>query len=238
MRMFCLPMKTGIITNGLILGILVLLYVSLGLNKTVGVFSAAPEKPIYQGNEENPYIAFQCNVVWGTEFVEPMLQVFQQKNVRITFHIGGEWAAQNPGLLQAICEAGHELGNHGYRHKHHSKLSLQENKLEIKETEDLIYAVTGYRTRLFAPPYGDYNDVTVQAARSLGYQTILWSIDTIDWRRDGVDKILGRVFKKPHNGALVLMHPTADTVRALPRMIDGLRALGFELKTVGETIAP
>ena len=238
MRMFYLPLIKGMLANGLILGILVLLFLALELNKTVGVFSTAPEKPLYQGNENRPYIAFQCNVVWGTEFVEPMLEIFHEKDVRITFNIGGEWAEQNPELLLHIYEAGHELGNHGYRHKHHSNLDLYGNRLEIQEAEDQIYAITGYRTRLFAPPYGDYSTVTVQAARSLGYQTIMWSIDTIDWRRDGTDKILGRVFKNPHNGALVLMHPTADTVRALPRMIDGIRELGFELKTVSETIAP
>jgi peptidoglycan/xylan/chitin deacetylase (PgdA/CDA1 family) len=99
---------------------------------------------------------------------------------------------------------------------------------EILDTEKEIESITAIKTRLFAPPYGEFNDTTLKAADSLGYKTIMWSIDTIDWRRDGVDKIIHRVMKNPHNGALVLMHPTADTVTALPIIIEGLAKPGLQ----------
>ena len=74
------------------------------------------------------------------------------------------------------------MGNHGYYHKHHSQLNIDENIREIRDTEDLIYNLVGLRTRLLLP-YGEFNDITLKAAESLGYRTIMWSIDTIDWRR-------------------------------------------------------
>lgn len=135
-----------------------------------------------------------------------------------------------------MADEGHELGNHGYNHKMHSKISREENKREILETEQIIQQITGIRTKLFAPPSGDFNQDTLEVARSLGYKTILWSIDTIDWKREGKDIILKRVFKNPHNGAFILMHPTKYTVEALPEMIDGLRTRGYDIVTVGELL--
>ena len=131
---------------------------------------------------------------------------------------------------------GHELGNHGYGHKHHNQLNLEQNRKEIVDTEKEIESNTGIKTTLFAPPYGEFNETTLKAADSLGYQTIMWSIDTIDWRRDGIDKIIARVMKNPHNGALVLMHPTPDTVTALPIIIEKLQALDYSIGTVTDAL--
>ena len=130
---------------------------------------------------------------------------------------------------------GHELGTMVL------VISITVNKFRTKQagnfdTEKEIETITKIKTRLFAPPYGEYNDTTIKAADSLGYRTIMWSIDTIDWRRDGIDKIIHRVMKNPHNGALVLMHPTADTVSALPVIIEGLKNQGFNIGTVSDAL--
>jgi peptidoglycan/xylan/chitin deacetylase (PgdA/CDA1 family) len=91
-------------------------------------------------------------VVWGTEYVPAMLDLLKGKNIRITFFIGGEWAAENPELLKRMVREGHELGNHGYHHKHHSDLSFKENCQEIIMTEEVIKEIAGVKTCLFAPP--------------------------------------------------------------------------------------
>jgi len=76
----------------------------------------------------------------------------------------------------------------------------------------------------------------LQVAEELGYQTVLWSIDTIDWQRPGPQVIRDRVSGKAHNGGIVLMHPTAPTVEALPGIIDDLQGRGYKLITVGEMV--
>lgn len=192
--------------------------------------------PIYKGDDSRPRVAFECNVVWGTEYVPAMLDIFKQHNIKITFFIGGQWAEQNPELLKRMVQEGHELGNHGYSHKYHSRLNLEQNKDEIIKAEKVIERIAGVKTRLFAPPYGDFNKTTLQAAHSLGYKTIMWSIDTIDWRGDGVDSIIRRVFKNPHNGAFILMHPTEDTIKALPVIINGLQQRGYEIVRVSDLL--
>lgn len=216
--------------------IFLLLTISLGLGGTISVLNDLIDDPIYKGTESQKKVAFECNVVWGTEYVPLMLDIFNKENIQITFFIGGDWAAENPDLLKKIVSLGHELGNHGYYHKHHNELDLNANRKEIIDTENVIKQITGIQTKLFAPPYGEFNKTTLKAASSLGYKTIMWSIDTIDWRGDGVDKVILRVLKKPHNGAFILMHPTNDTIVALPVIINELKNQGFEIGKVSDLL--
>jgi probable sporulation protein (polysaccharide deacetylase family) len=231
-----IPLRKNTVIQLLVISFLIILLLLFNSSEATTVLNPTVEPPIYKGNENNPIIAFECNVVWGTEYIVPMLEAFKEHDIRITFFIGGEWARDNPELLKRIAAEGHELGNHGYGHKHHSKLNLEQNRQEILDAEKEIQSITAIKTRLFAPPYGEFNDTTLMAADSLGYRTIMWSIDTIDWRRDGTDKIINRVLKNPHNGALVLMHPTADTVTALPVVIEGLKSQGYKIGTVSEAL--
>ncbi len=193
-------------------------------------------EPIYQGQQGKKQIALTCNVVWGEEFVPDMLKILKEKNVKITFFMGGDWVEKFPDLTKDIAEQGHQLGNHGYSHPHPTYISYQQNIDEIKKTEDAVYKATGKRTTLFAPPYGEFNDKVLEAAGSIGYKTILWSIDTVDWQRPDPQVIVDRVMRKNHNGAIVLMHPTAPTVKALPQMIDSLTKEGYKFVTVSEMI--
>ena len=192
--------------------------------------------PIYKGSEDDKEIAFACNVVWGNEYLPDIIKTFEEKNIKITFFIGGDWAEKYPELLKLIHSKGHELGNHGYYHKKQSQLSIEQNKKEISETEKIVNKITGYKTELFAPPYGDINDRVVKSAEDIGYKVIMWSIDTIDWNTKDYYKILERVRKKQHNGAIVLMHPTAVTVKALPQLIDELKANNYSIVKVSDIL--
>ena len=89
---------------------------------------------------------------------------------------------------------------------------------------------------LFAPPSGAYDKLTVSCADSLGYKTIMWTRDTIDWRDHDADLIYNRAIKNASGGDLVLMHPTQSTVEALPRIIEYFQTNGFNLTTVSQTI--
>ncbi|MBS7262622.1 MAG: polysaccharide deacetylase family protein [Eubacteriales bacterium] len=192
--------------------------------------------PIYQGDGTSKRMAFMCNVYWGNEYIEPILEILKEYGVRITFFIGGTWARDNDELLRAIAAAGHEIGNHGYYHYDHSRLSEQKSLDNIARNHELIRDRLGVEMNLFAPPSGAFTSATVGQAESLGYRTILWSIDTIDWRDTDPDLLIRRVWEKRRAGALVLMHPTAQTVKALAVLIRDLLADGYELTTVGDMI--
>lgn len=204
--------------------------------RTISINTLNYYDPIYKGLNTDKKIAFACNVVWGEEYIPRMLKILKDRDIKITFFIGGQWAEKNEELLRNIHKDEHELGNHGYKHLYHSKLTPELNKQEITKTEETIKRITGQKTVLFAPPYGDINDTVVSSAEALGYKVIMWSIDTIDWNTKDYRKILQRLESKHHNGAIVLMHPTKVTIEALPQMIEDLNKLGYEITTVSEVL--
>jgi probable sporulation protein (polysaccharide deacetylase family) len=181
-------------------------------------------------------MALTCNVFWGEEYIGQMLEILKEKNVKATFYIGGTWAEKFPQLVKKISDQGHEIGSHGYSHPHPDNISLQENLKDISKAEKIIFDITGKKPQLYAPPYGERGPAVLEAAQQLGYRTVLWSIDTIDWQRPAPEVISERVLNKMENGAIVLMHPTAPTVNALPGIIDGLKEQGFQLITVGNML--
>jgi probable sporulation protein (polysaccharide deacetylase family) len=193
--------------------------------------------PIYQGNAKEKIIALTFNVVWGEEYIPQIMESLEENDVQATFFIGGQWAENFPELVREIARAGHGIGNHGYSHPHPDRISLAANINEIKQAENVITGITGTKPVLFAPPYGERGDVVLKAAEETGYKTILWSIDTIDWQRPDPSIILNRVLTNAHNGAIVLMHPTAPTVHALPQIVTELKKQGFELVKVSIMLA-
>ncbi len=193
-------------------------------------------EPVYRGDPEGKLIALTCNVFWGEEYIGRMLDILQEKDVKVTFFIGGGWAEKFPQLVREVYQRGHEIGNHSYSHPHPDEISREANAREIARAEEVIKGITGEKPVFFAPPYGERGLAVLAAAEEMGYRTILWSIDTVDWRRPEPGTITARVLHKAHNGAIVLMHPTAPTVHALPDIIDGLRAQGYRLVTLGEML--
>ncbi len=190
-------------------------------------------KPISQG-ANSKYIAFTMNVDWGNEVIPEILETLKEKNVKITFFVTGRWAKEYPDLFQSIIKEGHEIGSHGYHHLNYGGLNQAQNEEEINLAETEIMKYTTTKPIYFAPPSGSYSEATLAAADKLGYKTILWSIDTIDWRQGSTENvILQRVLeKKQHEGAIVLMHPMPETAKALPQLIDSLREKGLEVGTI------
>ena len=190
----------------------------------------------YSGNPDKPYISLMVNVYWGNEYLEQMLEIFLENDIQTTFFVGGTWASKNNELLQKLKDAGHEIGNHGFFHKDQDKLDYAQNKSEILNNHNLIKELLGVEMNLFAPPSGAYSSITLDVAESLGYKTIMWSKDTIDWRDHDASLILKRATTNLNNGDLILMHPTEATVQALSDIIASIKSQGFEIVTVSKNI--
>ncbi|ACV63921.1 polysaccharide deacetylase [Desulfofarcimen acetoxidans DSM 771] len=193
-------------------------------------------EPIYQGSDSEKKIALTVNVFWGEEYLPKMLEIMDENKVKASFFMGGQWVEKFPDLTKKIAAGGHELGNHGYSHPHVDQISKQNNITEIKKAEEEVFKVTGKKTVFFAPPYGERGQNVLAAASESGYKTILWSIDTVDWQRPAAKTIEDRVLAKAHNGAIVLMHPTEPTIKALPNIIKDLKDRGYELVTVSQLL--
>jgi len=202
-----------------------------------GDIAPVMQEPVYAGPPDSPMIALTVNVDWGEECIPELLAVSKKEKVRMTFFVTGRWADKFPELVRRVHRAGHEIGNHAYSHAHPDQLSVRENLDEIERTAAVLARITGQQTRLFAPPYGERGPAVLEAAEAAGHRTILWTIDGIDWQHPPADKIVARVLNRAHNGAIVLLHPTEQTVEALPVIVSGLRQRGFELVTVSQLLA-
>jgi len=192
--------------------------------------------PIRHGHPARREIALTFNVAWGEEPLADILLILERTKVRATFFLVGTWAEEHPDLVAAIVRGGHEVASHGYAHRHITRLPAAEIAAEIKRGAETIARLTGTRSRIFSPPYGEIDGRGLDVAAQLGMRAILWSADTIDWQRPGPGVILDRVRKRVGNGGIVLMHPVDQTAQALEGIIQYLTGEGYRLVTVSELI--
>lgn len=203
---------------------------------TVQLDQLAPA-PIYRGNPQKPAVGLMINVAWGNEYLPAILDTLARHQVKATFFLDGSWTKKYPDEAKKIVAAGHEIGSHAYSHPDMSKLSLTRMQQEITRTNEVIQEATGITPTLFAPPSGDFDQRVVEMAARYKMKTILWTADTIDWRKPSPEQWFRTVSPKINNGVLVLMHPTSPTAESLSRLIEYVQSKGLTPGTVSDTIS-
>ena len=220
-----------------IIFLILMFFITLTLsNNSQSVFGNNSSNPIYNGNVNSNKVSLMINVYWGTEYLDDMLDLLKKYNVKTTFFVGGQWVEKEQEMLLKIKDYGHEIGNHGYFHSDHDKLSYQQNYEEIKTCHTLVEKLTNISMNLFAPPSGAFSKTTLNVANDLGYKTIMWSKDTIDWRDKEENLVYNRATKNVKGGDLILMHPTEHTLKALPKILDYYKLNNFDATTVSESL--
>ena len=223
------------IANFLLVGVVLMLGIVGFAVKSVQTISN--NNPIFKGSS-NTNVALMFNVYWGTEYLPTILDTLEKYDIKTTFFVGGSWVKDNEKEFMQIVNNGHEIGNHGFFHKEHNKLSFERNVQEIQTTHTLVKAICGINMNLFAPPSGAYNDNTLRAASEEGYVTVMWSKDTIDWRDQDSSLIYKRATKNIGGGDLILMHPTIATADALDDIITEIKKQGLNIAPVSDVILP
>ena len=189
---------------------------------------------IRNGNRDSNKVALMFNCYENTQVVKGIADTLEKYGFHATFFLGGCFADDNIELMKYLVEKGHELANHGYFHKEHSKLSESQNLLEIQNCHNIVKAHTGIEMNLFAPPSGDYNKTTIEVCEKIGYKVILWSLDTIDWRDKNEKIVYNRATEKIKGGDFVLMHPKQHTLKVLPDILNFYLQKGLVVTTVSQ----
>jgi len=202
----------------------------------------AVNNAIYEGNKSGEKVALMFNVYENAANVEKIADILDEYGFKATFFVGGSWVAKHPNTLLKIAAKGFEIGNHGYLHRDHAKLSLKQNKDEISLTERLVdETLSGLpdykKCKLFAPPSGSIGDVMFDACKALNYRVIMWTRDTIDWRDHDENVIYERAVRNIKAGDLILMHPTDCTVQALPRILEYIKTANLRADIVSYVIS-
>jgi cellulose synthase/poly-beta-1,6-N-acetylglucosamine synthase-like glycosyltransferase/spore germination protein YaaH/peptidoglycan/xylan/chitin deacetylase (PgdA/CDA1 family) len=193
------------------------------------------------------------------EWTPKILDVLKREHAPATFFLIGIQTDNFSGLAKRIYNEGHTIGNHTFTHPDVSNISATHMRVELNLTERLFASLMGIRAKLMRPPYAideepDTADQVrpLEFAQDLGYITVGNRIDPNDWsdkpRRHTAEEIAGYVLAHlpPCNvndlrcGNIVLLHDgggnRAETVRALPMIIEGVRARGYEIAPVYELL--
>ena len=169
---------------------------------------------------------------------EKILSLLESHNAHATFFVIGQNAVHYPDVLRIIADKGHEIANHTYSHGALFRESMDEIKDEIEKTEDIILSICQKKTTLFRPPEGCISGNILSAAGDLGYDVILWSIDTNDWAHTSKEEMINNVKKNVKPGSIILFHDyisgEAHTIEALEEILSYLSGLGYSFKTISE----
>lgn len=198
-----------------------------------------PALPAEQGNPRKACISLMINVAWGEEFLPEMLQLLREEKAVATFYLTGRWAEKHEPLLRQIAAAGHELGNHGYADDEvFPELDSWAMARSIRQTNEVIFDAVGSYPRYFTPHKGEYNPLTLEIVSRQGMRTVLWSLDTVDWQKPGVELMRQRITRNLAPGQIILMHPTADTVQLLREILPWIEEQGLSVVSAAELFNP
>ncbi len=188
---------------------------------------------------EHKVVALTFDHSWGNKFTPPILDTLQKHDAKVTFFIMGPWAKKFPEVAQRMVADGHEIASHGFRHENYGDMTAEWVKEDIQKAHGQIKEVTGADATLIRPPNGHYSQKSLQATHDLGYKTVIWNVDSLDWKNPGRDVIVERIMKRIKPGAIILMHASdtpLQTAEALPIVLDKIKAEGYKIVTVGELL--
>lgn len=168
---------------------------------------------------------------------EKVLEILKKNDIKATFFWIGRNVKTYPELARLVVAGGHAIGNHTWHHWYH-EMSEETASHEIEDTAKLIYETTSARTSLFRPPGGFLHNGVADYAKKKDYLIAMWTADSIDYSRPGVERLVNNVMKEVIPGGMVLMHDgggdRSQTVEALPIIINKLRNQGYKFVTVPE----
>lgn len=207
------------------------------VSKAVTAATEPRDIPIYSVDTEDKKVAISFDAAWGNEQTPELLDILDRYDVKATFFLVGQWVDNFPESVKEIAKKGHDVENHSNTHAHMPELSLESMTEEIVSCNDKIKALTGKCPTLFRPPYGDYNNDVVGAVKNQNMYCIQWDVDSLDWKDLSAEDITQRILNKLQCGSIVLLHNGAkNTPAALPSIIEGIRAQGYELVPISELV--
>ena len=193
---------------------------------------------LQEGDSAVPQVALTFDDGPDPVYGPQVAAILVQKHVPATFFLVGMRVKQYPEVARLLARDGFELGNHTYNHQDLPALKPHEIANELRLCDADIYAATGRHTTLMRPPGVQYNDKMLHVTKALGYVTVSWTVGAKDYDKDvSAAFIKERVLDRTAPGAIILLHQdTAATVAALPAIIDGLRAQGFQFVTISQML--
>lgn len=182
-----------------------------------------------------------------------ILRTLKDKGVKAGFYLVGKQVDANPDLVREIADEGHELANHTYDHFRLDALSKEEIISQITQCERAVEKATGLKMNYFRPPGMRFNEDVLDVLRQRNMLLVHWVIGAKDFVGTlpeheltpdlqklptvSEDLIVKYVVKQLRPGGIILLHDNPVTAKALPALIDAVRAKGYEFVTTEDMLA-
>lgn len=192
------------------------------------------------GNRELPFVALTFDDGPHPVYTPAILDILDTYKVPATFFMVGSHVERYPETAREVVARGHEVGNHTYSHINVPTATTQQLYDQLLRTTYVITDVTGTYPQYIRPPRGLYDGRFRRLADLLGQRVVLWTLSSQDWRTGRNEiAIVSRIVERVKPGDILLFHDSGAlftsegasrdaTVRALPAVIEGVRAKGFE----------
>jgi peptidoglycan/xylan/chitin deacetylase (PgdA/CDA1 family) len=171
---------------------------------------------------------------------ERILEELLELRAPATFFVLGSMVKAHPDVVRDERAAGMVVANHTYTHPGMSTLPASTQRWQLNQTSKAIEKVIGTAPRFFRPPMWMWNATTAREAAQLGMITVLFSVDTQDYTKPGVQAIVRTAVHAPA-GSVIAFHDAggdrSQTLKALPLIVHGLRARGLRIVTLDELYA-
>ena len=204
------------------------------------IYAANKLLPIYCVNTNGEkLVAITFDAAWGADDTDQLIATLEKYNVKATFFIVGDWIRKYPDAVRKFAAAGHEIANHSDRHPHVNNMSKEAIKKDIMAAHEVIKEVVGKETNLYRPPYGEYNNTVIEAARECNYHVIQWDVDSLDWKEYGLQPLIDRVLnhKNLRPGSIILLHNDSKyTAQALDSILKGILEKGYRIVPISELV--
>ncbi|MFF5446008.1 polysaccharide deacetylase family protein [Streptomyces sp. NPDC012888] len=128
----------------------------------------------------------------GAEKDPEFIRMMKELDIPYTAFLSDYLVRDDYPYFKRMQEAGVTLNNHSLNHRYMPALSYEKQRQEICGMQDTIQKQFGKRPTVFRPPYGNYNEDTLRAAKSCGIKHVpLWNaeafpnrLDYREWDRD------------------------------------------------------
>lgn len=164
------------------------------------------EVPINKVETKENKVSLTFDIAGGSSNIYDILDILDKYNVKASFFLVGNWIDNNEEIVKEIKERGHDIGNHSNSHANMTELNKKDMEQEIVTTSKKIESITGEKTTMYRPPFGEFDKNSFEVCQELGYKAVKWDVDSQDWKEIGVNHVVENVLKNTKSGTIILFH--------------------------------
>ncbi len=199
------------------------------------------EGAITKSLKEEKEISLTFNVPWGDDVIVDVIEVLDEKQVKATFFVNGQWALRNEDLAEWIIDENHEVGLLGFSDESYENQSLDYIKEDLEKGETVLKNLEYEPLRYVRVPENKYSETVTEQIYKLGYRTVFWSVFANIDQEKSATAISNQINSGIGSGDIIVM-PIRDDLTKAPEVIRHLieqkEQDGFEFVTITELLSP